>query len=76
MLATKEYELLVKLASEPTRVFTKEHLLREVWGFRPLGRTRTLDFARVAAAAQARGGQRPAVGVNVWGVGYRLFDPD
>ncbi len=37
LLPAKEYELLVKLASAPTRVFTKEELLREVWGFRSLG---------------------------------------
>ena len=42
-LAASEYELLLKLAGEPQRVFTKEELLREVWGFRSLGRTRTLD---------------------------------
>src|SRR5919108_1357281 len=42
-LAGKEYELLLKLLTDPTRVFTKEQLLREVWGFRSLGRTRTLD---------------------------------
>ena len=42
-LPGKEYELLVKLAGDPHRVFTKEELLREVWGFRSLGRTRTLD---------------------------------
>jgi DNA-binding response OmpR family regulator len=40
-LAAKEYELLFKLAGEPHRVFTKEELLREVWGFRSLGSTRT-----------------------------------
>jgi DNA-binding response OmpR family regulator len=39
VLAAKEYELLVKLAGEPGRVFTKEQLLREVWGFRSLGST-------------------------------------
>src|SRR5262249_18162938 len=32
-LAAKEYALLRTLASEPTRVFTKEELLRDVWGF-------------------------------------------
>ena len=37
LLPTKEYELLCKLAIQPTRVFTKEELLREVWGFRSLG---------------------------------------
>src|SRR6478672_10779479 len=41
-LAAKEFELLTKLASEPTRVFTKEELLRDVWGFRSLGRKRRL----------------------------------
>src|SRR3954464_7742139 len=42
-LAAKEFELLVKLAGEPTRVFTKQELLRDVWGFRSSARTRTLD---------------------------------
>ena len=72
-LATKEYELLLKLMSDPTRVFTKEQLLREVWGFRSLGRTRTLDshasrLRRKLSAVAAR----PFV-LNVWGVGYRLL---
>jgi hypothetical protein len=42
-LPDKEYQLLVMLASEPTRVFTRAELLRSVWGFETLGRTRTLD---------------------------------
>src|SRR6058998_350423 len=72
-LAGKEYELLLKLMSDPTRVFTKEHLLREVWDFRSLGRTRTLDShasrLRRKLTAVAPG---PFV-INVWGVGYRLL---
>ncbi len=72
-LAAKEFELLVKLATEPMRVFTKEELLREVWGFVALGRTRTLDshasrLRRKLALAGAEG-----CVVNVWGVGYRLL---
>ena len=72
-LAGKEYELLLKLMTDPTRVFTKEQLLREVWSFRSLGRTRTLDshasrLRRKLAAAGAG-----CVVVNVWGVGYRLL---
>jgi DNA-binding response OmpR family regulator len=72
-LAGKEYELLLKLMTDPTRVFTKEQLLREVWAFRSLGRTRTLDshasrLRRKLAAAGAG-----SVVVNVWGVGYRLL---
>jgi DNA-binding response OmpR family regulator len=72
-LAGKEYELLLKLMTDPTRVFTKEQLLREVWGFRSLGRTRTLDsHASRLRRKLAAAGARQAV-VNVWGVGYRLL---
>ena len=42
-LSKKEYALLRALAEEPTRVFTREELLRGVWGYRSLGATRTLD---------------------------------
>jgi DNA-binding response OmpR family regulator len=72
-LAAKEYELLVKLAEEPARVLTKEPLLREVWGFRSLGRTRTLDShaSRLRRKLAAAGGDFVR---NVWGVGYSLTD--
>ena len=75
MLAAKEYELLVALASEPERVFTKEELLRGVWGFRSLGRTRTLDShaSRLRRELQLNGARDYVV--NVWGVGYRLVQP-
>ncbi len=72
-LAGKEYELLLKLMTDPTRVFTKEQLLREVWGFRSLGRTRTLDsHASRLRRKLSAAGAGPVV-VNVWGVGYRLL---
>ena len=72
-LAAKEYELLVKLAEEPSRVFTKEQLLREVWDFRSLGRTRTLDShaSRLRRKLAAAGGDFVR---NVWGVGYSLVE--
>lgn len=72
-LAAKEYELLVKLASEPARVFTKEELLREVWGFVALGRTRTLDShaSRLRRKLTLAGAEECVL--NVWGVGYRLL---
>jgi DNA-binding response OmpR family regulator len=74
-LAGKEYELLLKLMSDPERVFTKEQLLREVWDFRSLGRTRTLDShaSRLRRKLQAYA-DGPFV-LNVWGVGYRLLAP-
>lgn len=70
-LANKEYELLLALAAEPRRVFTKNELLRDVWGFRSAGRTRTLD----SHASRLRRKLDPEDGrfvVNCWGVGYRL----
>jgi DNA-binding response OmpR family regulator len=74
VLPGKEYELLLRLASDPERVFTKEELLRDVWGFRSLGRTRTLDsHASRLRRRLARPGQPPYV-QNVWGVGYCLLD--
>lgn len=74
-LSGKEYELLLKLMSDPARVFPKEQLLREVWGFRSTARTRTLDShaSRLRRKLAAEGGG-PFV-VNVWGVGYSLISP-
>jgi DNA-binding response OmpR family regulator len=72
-LAKKEFTLLRALASDPTRVFTKEELLRDVWGFRSPGRTRTLD----SHASRLRRKLDPEHGryvVNCWGIGYRLID--
>ena len=72
-LPAKEYELLLELAGDPRRVFTKEELLREVWGFRSLGRTRTLDsHASRLRRKLVQAGAGPCV-LNVWGVGYRLL---
>jgi DNA-binding response OmpR family regulator len=72
-LSQKEFALLRALAAEPTRVFTKEELLRGVWGFRSLGSTRTLDSHACRLRQKlARAGDRFVI--NVWGVGYRLID--
>jgi DNA-binding response OmpR family regulator len=75
-LAAKEFELVSKLATDPTRVFTKEELLRDVWGFVSLGRTRTLDsHASRLRRKLALAGAENCV-LNVWGVGYRLLSDD
>ena len=72
-LSKKEFALLRALAGDPTRVFTREELLRGVWGFRSMGMTRTLDsHASRLRKKLARDGDRFIV--NVWGVGYRLLD--
>jgi len=67
-----EYELLVHLARDPQRVYTKHELLRDVWGFRSQGCTRTVDshasrLRRKLALAGAEG-----YVANVRGVGFRL----
>lgn len=73
-LSVKEYALLKILATEPTRVFSKEELLQEVWGYRSSGHTRTLE----AHCSRLRRKLDPKTGryvVNCWGVGYRLVGP-
>jgi DNA-binding response OmpR family regulator len=67
-----EYALLVHLARDPARVYTKDELMRDVWGFRSPGATRTLDshasrLRRALARAGAEGWARATRGV-----GYRL----
>jgi DNA-binding response OmpR family regulator len=72
-LSQKEFALLRALAAEPTRVLTKEELLRDVWGYRSLGTTRTLD-SHACRLRHKLSAQGDAFVVNVWGVGYRLVD--
>lgn len=74
VLSAKEFELVARLASEPYRVFTKEELLREVWGFRALGRTRTLESHASRIRKKLRVAEADRFVVNVWGVGYRLLE--
>jgi DNA-binding response OmpR family regulator len=72
-LAAKEFALLKALASAPTRVFTKQELLRDVWGFRSQGATRTLD-SHACRLRQKLGRSGDRFVINVWGIGYRLVD--
>ena len=72
-LAKKEFALLRVLASDPTRVFTKEELLDSIWAYRGPAKTRTLD----SHASRLRRKLDPAHGrfvSNCWGIGYRLID--
>ena len=73
-LSAKEFDLVAKLATDPDRVFTKEELLREVWGFVALGRTRTLESHASRVRKKLRVEDRDRFVVNVWGVGYRLLE--
>jgi len=72
-LSQKEFALLRMLASEPARVFTKDELLRQIWGFRHLGTSRTLD-SHACRLRHKLGVHGDRFVVNVWGIGYRLVD--
>lgn len=71
-LSQKEFALLVKLASGPDRVFTREELLRDVWGYRSVAPTRTVEShaSRIRCKLAAAG--LDGWVVNLWGVGYKL----
>ena len=74
-LAGREFDLAVRLASDPHRVFTKDELLRDVWGYRGRLVTRTVDShaSRLRNKLRAAGAELPYV-MNVWGRGYRLLE--
>jgi DNA-binding response OmpR family regulator len=72
-LANKEFALVRVLAAEPTRVFTKQELLRDVWGYRAVGRTRTLD-SHASRLRRKLDPDHARYVINVWGYGYRLID--
>jgi DNA-binding response OmpR family regulator len=73
-LAKKEFTLLRVLASDPTRVFAKEELLRDVWGLRgPAAKARTLD-SHASRLRRKLDPERRRYVVVCWGIGYRLVD--
>lgn len=72
-LSAKEFALLHALAAEPTRVFGKAELLRDVWGYLSMGSTRTLDAHACRLRKKLDGSGRRFV-LNVRGVGYRLTE--
>jgi DNA-binding response OmpR family regulator len=73
VLSKKEFGLLRALAAEPTRVFTREELLRGVWGFQVICPTRTVD-SHAHRLRKKLGAHGDRFVINVWGVGYRLVD--
>jgi DNA-binding response OmpR family regulator len=72
-LSAKEFALLHALALEPGRVYRKNELLRDVWGYLAVGNTRTLDAHACRLRKKLGDSQRPWV-LNVRGVGYKLTE--
>ena len=75
-LSHKEFRLLAALAADPERVFTKNELLHDVWGYPASMATRTLDShaSRLRRKLRALDPATPYID-NEWGVGYRLVGP-
>ena len=69
-LRTQEFDLLLTLAGQPGRVFTREQLLQQAWGFDFYGQTRTVDVHIAHLRKKLDGG---SVNIEtVTGVGYKL----
>jgi len=72
-LSGREFDLLQALARDPSRVFSKRELLRDVWGFAAPGSSRTVDTHACRLRQKLSGGARPYV-LTVRGIGYRLVE--
>ena len=70
----KEIELLFFLASNPNKVFTREQLLENVWGFDYFGETRTIDvhMKRIRSKLGDDADNQAWELKTVWGVGYKF----
>ena len=68
----KEMELIYHLASNPNRVFTRDQLLDEVWGFEYYGDSRTVDVHVKRLREKLEGVSDKWALKTVWGVGYKF----
>ena len=72
----KELELIYHLASNPNRVFTRDQLLDEVWGFDYYGDSRTVDVHVKRLREKLEGVSDKWALKTVWGVGYKFEAKD
>lgn len=72
----KELELIYHLASNPNRVFTRDQLLDEVWGFDYYGDSRTVDVHVKRLREKLEGVSDKWALKTVWGVGYKFETKD
>ena len=68
----KELELIYHLASNPNRVYTRDQLLDEVWGFEYYGDSRTIDVHIKRLREKLEGVSDKWALKTVWGVGYKF----
>lgn len=72
-LRFKEYELLRLLATNPGRVYTREALLNQIWGYDYFGGTRTVDVHIRRLRSKVEDAEHSFI-ETVWNVGYRFKD--
>ncbi|MBR2906726.1 MAG: response regulator transcription factor [Clostridia bacterium] len=71
-LTPKELQLLYFLASNPNKVYTRDQLLDQVWGYNYLGNTRTIDAHVRKVREKCEGVSDQWTIRTVWGVGYKF----
>lgn len=73
VFTTKEYELLLFLASNPNRVFSKDELFREIWDMDSIGdiATVTVHINKIRDKIETNT-SKPQIIETIWGVGYRF----
>ncbi|MCR4430072.1 MAG: response regulator transcription factor [Tepidanaerobacteraceae bacterium] len=73
----KEFDLLKLLASNPGKVFSREYLLENIWGYDYLGDTRTVDVhIRHLRQKIERDSEKPVYIETVRGIGYKFNKPE
>jgi len=73
VLTPREFDLLAFLASRPGRVFSREELLRKVWGYDFIGETRTVDVH--VRRLRVKLGEKKRLIETVTGSGYKFVTP-
>ena len=77
ILTGKEFELLLHMANSPGRIFTREKLLEDIWGYDFIGEDRTVDvhIRRLREKIEPEPG-KPRYILTKWGVGYFFNDKE
>jgi DNA-binding response OmpR family regulator len=73
-LTARQFDVLALLASEPTRVFTKDDLLRDIWGYPNGTSTRTIDSHVSRIRCKLREAGVEGYIINYRGTGYKFCE--
>jgi len=76
-LTVKEFQILNYLSSHPNRVFTREDLFNQVWGYDDFGdiNTVTVHIRKIREKIESNS-KKPIYITTIWGVGYKFENPE